>query len=159
MKIKNNPKDFLFLWINKILLKTNEDDLINPKTLLKTSGKTLVNGRNLALEILVENNQEMEYLYPHFKSARWQKKRPSWPSGRSANSQIFDRWACQSTARSTAPRTREQRLSGPVDRSVDRPSKLACVHVLGHVGRPVWSTDHWSGRPSRSTARAWQIWL
>jgi len=91
--------------------------------------------------------------------------------------------ALRSTARSTVPIQRANAL-WPVDRPVDRPSLtvdrsgrppppesgvLAVgrppgrpAQVAGqrarfvHVGRPVRSTDSGSGRPSRSTARAWQ---
>ena len=44
-----------------------------------------------------------------------------------------------------------------VGRPLGRPAKSVglCARLV-HIGRPVRSTDHWSGRPSQSTARAWQ---
>ena len=83
-------------------LKQIKDKSFSLKTLLKTSVKTLVNERNLALENLVENNQEMGYLYPHFKSSRWQLTRAFLPF------------------RSTGQRSHFWPLSPPVDRPVDR---------------------------------------
>jgi len=43
-----------------------------------------------------------------------------------------------------------------VNRAVDRLKYQPNMHKFVHVGRPVRSTVSGSGRPSRSTARAWQ---
>ena len=71
----------------------------------------------------------------------------------------------RSTARSTGPKFTVDR-SHPrvgwlqsVDCTVDRPSQLGlCAHLV-HIGRPGRSTNYWSSRPSRSTARAWQVYF
>ena len=95
MKNKNKSQRLFFFFDFSNSLKQMKIDLLAQKTLLKTCIKTLVKVRNLALEILVQNNQEMGYLYPHFKSARWQLKRANLPSGRPvgrpANGHIIDR--------------------------------------------------------------------
>ena len=57
------------------------------------------------------------------------------------------------------PAAPESRLTS-AGRPLGRPAKsLGLCARLVHIGRPVRSTDHWSGRPSRSTARAWQVFF
>ena len=68
-------------------------------------------------------------------------KGQKWPSGRPANGQKNNRWACRSTARSTAPRTREQRLSG--HRLPGRPSWIQRADSLS--GRPPGRTEAFPG--------------
>jgi len=90
------------------------------------------------------------------------------PAGRSPRRPCQSReqlLSSRSTGRSTVSRLTVDRPYPrvghlqSVNRSVDQPKWLACVHVLVHVGRPVRSTDSGSDRPARSTARAWQGWF
>ena len=104
---------------------------------MKTCIKTLEKIEILLLKILFENNQEMGYLYPHFKSACWQLKRARLPF------------------RSTGQRSHFLPLSPAVDRPVDRP-QIQRATALWPVDHPVdWSwiqrADCLSGRPTRST--------
>ena len=92
MKNKNKSQRLLFFFDFFNSLKQMKIDLLNPKTLLKLAFKTLKKIKILALKILIQNNQEMGYLYPHFKSARWQLKRANLPfrsTGRSTERAIL----------------------------------------------------------------------
>ena len=79
MKIKNQSQRLLLFLIFSTLYNKIKMKSFGLKTLLKTCIKTLIKVGNFALEILIENNKEMGYLYPHFKSARWQLKRANLP--------------------------------------------------------------------------------
>ena len=111
---------------------------------------------------LFQNNQEMGYLYPHFKSAHWQLKRSRCPSGRPAgrpaNGQIFDRWALRSTAWSTVP-SPESNGSPPgrPDWFTESRHSVRSTDPIDWPGRPgpfpesrtLWTVDR-PGRPAIS---------
>jgi len=133
MKNKTNIPNILFFFDFSNPLKQIKMNPFGLKTLLKTCVKTLVKMKILLSKNLVQNNQEMGYLYPHFKSARWQLKRANLPF------------------RSTGQRSHFLPLSLAVDRSwIQRADSLSGrpTRSTGAISREQSSLD---GRLSRST--------
>ena len=161
MKIKKSiPKFLLFLEFSNPLKQTKDQFFKALKTLFETWNKTLENGRILLLEVLTKTNLKWGIYNPHKNSARWQLTRPrmafrstgqrsnfwslSLPVDRVLNQRATALWPVDRPVDRGNPRVG---CFQSVDRSVDRPKGLACVHILVHVGRPVRSTDSGSGRP------------
>ena len=109
----------------------------------------------MLLEVLPKTAHKWGFYSPFKKTSRWL--------------QLWSDLTIRSTGRSTGQRSNFDRCQPPVDRpyprvrglqsvdrTVDRPKPMAFVHVSCTSGRPFRSTGSWSGRPARSTTRAWQ---
>ena len=132
----------------------------------------------MLFKILEKTSLKWGIYNPQKNSTRWQQTRPimafrstgrstgqrskkrplSLPVDRALNQRATTLWPVDRPVDRGNPRVG---CLQSVGRSVNRPTRLACVHILVHVGRPVRSTDSGSGRPVRSTARAWHaiLWV